>query len=237
MNSIGYTVRESRRAGRVGLRVSVSEGLVVTIPFGFDAAKIPGILHSKRRWLEGALARVEERRAFVASQRPAEPPDHMRLLAIGQEWSIGYRRTGARGATVAEESPGRLIVAGNIDDAASCRAALRLWLAHTAHGHLVPLLKELATEEGFKVGRVIVRLQRTRWGSCSKTGTISLNLKLLFLHPDVVRYVLLHELCHTLRMDHSAKFWAIARQHMPDCREHDKKLRAAWRLVPAWIYM
>ena len=80
-----------------------------------------------------------------------------------------------------------------------------------------------------------MRAQRTRWGSCSNRKTISLNAKLLFIPEDLIRYALIHELCHTRRLDHSRKFWALVKQYETDYLVKDKRLRAAWRLVPAWF--
>jgi predicted metal-dependent hydrolase len=99
----------------------------------------------------------------------------------------------------------------------------------------------VAAERGFdlgqngKVSRIVVRSQRSRWGSCSRRGTISLNAKLLFLPPGLVEYVFLHELCHTQRMDHSKAYWALLRRHVPDCKRHARTLRATPGLVPAWV--
>jgi len=90
-------------------------------------------------------------------------------------------------------------------------------------------------QRGFKFGRVLVKSQRTRWGSCSRRKTISLNLKLLFIPQDLAQYVLIHELCHTVHLNHSQKFWALLTRHEPDCKNKEKELRSAGRFVPAWI--
>ncbi len=84
------------------------------------------------------------------------------------------------------------------------------------------------------MGRVSIRQQRTRWGSCSRGNSISLNAKLLFLPPELVEYVLLHELCHTRAMDHSARFWAIVAEHDPGFERHRRALKDAGRFVPPW---
>jgi predicted metal-dependent hydrolase len=80
-----------------------------------------------------------------------------------------------------------------------------------------------------------IRSQRTRWASCSPKGTISLNVRLMFLPQHLVRYVLLHELAHTQEMNHSRRYWAILESLEPNYLELDKELRAGWRLVPDWI--
>ena len=81
-----------------------------------------------------------------------------------------------------------------------------------------------------------VRRQRTRWGSCSTQGTISLNVCLLFQSPAVVRYLMVHELCHRRHMNHSRRFWALVESFEPDWKPLDVELLQGWRKVPAWVF-
>lgn len=83
---------------------------------------------------------------------------------------------------------------------------------------IIPRLAELNKAYGFSYKLVSVRNQKTRWGSCSKSGTLSFNYKLLFV-PEAVRdYVLVHELCHIQEMNHSKKFWSLVAQVLPNYR-------------------
>jgi predicted metal-dependent hydrolase len=85
-----------------------------------------------------------------------------------------------------------------------------------AKRELPPRLLELAGEHGLAVARVSIRNQRSRWGSCSRKGHISLNWRLVQM-PDSIRdYVMIHELMHLKRMDHSPKFWTLVNQACPD---------------------
>jgi hypothetical protein len=80
-----------------------------------------------------------------------------------------------------------------------------------------------------------VRRQKTRWGSCSSRGTISLNAKLLFLPPPLVDHLLLHELCHTRHMDHSPAYWTCVAGFEPDYRRLENEVTRGNRYVPAWF--
>jgi len=101
---------------------------------------------------------------------------------------------------------------------------------------LPDLLLALADEHGFVMTKVSVRLQKTRWGSCSTQGAISLNAKLLFLPVDVVNYVLIHELCHTVHHNHSADFWLLVQEHLPQAKALRRTLfDDAWHFVPPWL--
>ena len=81
-----------------------------------------------------------------------------------------------------------------------------------------------------------LRCQRTRWGSCSIRGTISVNVCVAFLGQELLRYLLLHELCHTREMNHSRRFWALVGRHEVEYRRLDRELTGGWRSVPGWIF-
>ncbi|OFW61022.1 MAG: hypothetical protein A2133_04420 [Actinobacteria bacterium RBG_16_64_13] len=231
-----YSVRVSARARRVRLVMNVDRGLEVVIPRRFDRRRIPELVEGKRDWIEKASARMEERRRRLEAE-PPRLPGPIALPAVGEEWEVEYRpgRPGAAGATVRERSGGRLTLTGDLDDPVGCQEALCRWLVRTAKRTLVPRLEELARQHRLEYGRVSVRQQRTRWGSCSRRKTISLNARLLFLPPAVVDYVLLHELCHTVEMNHSPRFWTLLGYRDHDCRVHRKVLRKAGEALPTWL--
>jgi predicted metal-dependent hydrolase len=95
-----------------------------------------------------------------------------------------------------------------------------------AKRELPPRLLELASEFGLTVTRISIRNQRWRWGSCSRTGHICLNWRLVTMPAWVRDYVLIHELMHLKRMDHSPKFWQLVEAACPNWREARRFLRA-----------
>ena len=97
-------------------------------------------------------------------------------------------------------------------------------------------LLQLATDLKYSVSRVAIRCQRTRWGSCSTRGTVSLNCSLVFLRPEVVHYLFVHELAHTKHMNHSPSFWRLVEKLEPNFRVLDRELLAGWRTVPGWVF-
>jgi predicted metal-dependent hydrolase len=129
-----------------------------------------------------------------------------------------------------------IIVSGPLHDDRAVTAALREWLADVAREQLGAELARVAAEGGFRYSRAQIRRQRTRWGSCSASGTISMNVCLLFLRPQVVRYLLIHELCHTRHMNHSNRFWSLVESFEPDYRELDRELLHGWQTVPGWMF-
>jgi predicted metal-dependent hydrolase len=130
--------------------------------------------------------------------------------------------------------PGRIVVSGAIDDVAACQRALRRWLARHAVSAFAPWLARLAEQSGLRYTRLSIRNQRARWGSCSSSGRVSLNCKLLFLSRELVSYVMVHELCHLAEANHSPRFWAHVRRLEPDSDALRREMRHAWARIPAW---
>ncbi len=82
-----------------------------------------------------------------------------------------------------------------------------------------------AKKMGVTYNKVTIRDQKSRWGSCSSNGNISLNWRLLFMHPKIGRYVVVHELAHRKQMNHSREFWAEVEKVLPDYRKYRKLLK------------
>jgi predicted metal-dependent hydrolase len=229
-----YRLRESARARHVRLRVTPQNGLEVVVPRGYSPAWVPGLLERKQGWIRAALERAEAERQSRGFSSAWKLPDTIELPALGQVWQVSAKETEAAWTAVRETGPGRLLVHGRITDESACRAALTRWLARQADTHLPPRLDELSQQLGLAFRHVYIKCQRTRWGSCSHHKAISLNAKLLFLAPALVRYVMIHELCHLAEMNHSSRFWSLVRKHHAEFRAHDRELRKGWHCVPRW---
>jgi predicted metal-dependent hydrolase len=228
-----YRLREHHRARHVRLRVSMERGLEVVVPPGFDPRRVPHLLEQKEAWIRTALARAEADRHAIDPEPAWQVPREIFFPAVAQRWQVIAQATGSTRVLVRETCAG-LTVRGPIEDEQAVRAALTRWLARQAYTFLAPPLAQLSDALGFEYRRMYIKRQRSRWGSCSSRKAITLNAKLLFLSPALVRSVMIHELCHLREMNHSARFWSLVARHDPHFRLHDKSLREAWRIVPRW---
>jgi hypothetical protein len=221
-----FAVRVSPRARRLTARVHVGGRVEIVVPVGVNAHAVRDFVHRFTPWINRKVAAM---RSFVA---PSEPvPPSIEFALTGERMAVEWRSGTARKLQVQGD---RIIVQAPDDSAA--RNLLQGWLKVAAEERLAPRLLELAAGLKYPVSRVRIRCQRTRWGSCSTRGTVSLNCSLVFLAPEVVRYLFIHELAHTKHMNHSASFWRLVEKLEPDYRRLDRELLAGWRTVPSWVF-
>lgn len=210
------------------------EGLTVSAPAWLSIPRIKDVVAGKSEWIAARLNRLEE--AMRLNAWDTQLPQVIAMPALAENWQVAYRQTRSRTVAARSILPGKILVSGAVGDEAQCKAALRRWLARRAKVALGLWLETLAAETGLPFSRLTVKNQRTRWGSCSPDNGISLSCKLLFLPAELVRYVLLHELCHTREHNHTARYWSLLRQHEPDASARHQLMRAAWRHIPLWTH-
>ena len=226
-----WTVRVSGRARRLSVRVYPGGRVEVIVPPGASPAAVQKFIGTHRQWIH---RRVEDLSTAAASDESR--PASIKLAAIGRLFAVEYEHAGEDSAQLRVVGENMLTVRGPLHNDRATAVLLRSWLADLARQQLGAQLADIAEECGFRYARAQVRRQRTRWGSCSASGTISLNVCLLFLRPPVVRYLLVHELCHTRHMNHSAKFWALVESFEPHYRALDQELLRGWQSVPGWMF-
>jgi predicted metal-dependent hydrolase len=223
-----WRVRPSVRARRLAVRVLPGGLVEIVVPRGTRPRAVEQFVSRHRRWIERTLDLY--RPAGTASVD--DLPDRIEFPAVGRAYRV--TRAGGAGAPRLCIEPGAVSIAGEIERTALLRHALLRFMMREAHAALAPWLAGLSAATGLEYLRVQVRRQRTRWGSCSPTGTISLNACLMFQPPAVVNYLLVHELAHTRHLNHSRRFWRLVERFEPGWRELDAALSRGWREVPAW---
>ena len=221
-----FAVRVSPRARRLTARVHVGGRVEIVVPIGVNAHTVRDFVQRFTPWIDRKVA------AMQCATAPEEPvPRSIEFAATDESIAVEWRRGPKRGL---EQSSSGIVL--HAADERGARTMLRSWLKRAAQERLAPRLLQLADELNYPVTRVSIRCQRTRWGSCSTRGTVSLNCSLLFLKFEVVRYLFVHELAHTKHMNHSAHFWRLVEKIEPDYRRLDRELLAGWRTVPGWVF-
>lgn len=234
-----YRVRESVRAKYVSIKVSHLGEVEIVIPQGFDQRKLPAILEKRKDWIAKTTQRIAAERELMTPGlvEPAEQnlPQQLELRSLPEVWIVKYYQGTGRQMVAHQVGKHQLAVHAPLEQPQVCYRLLKHWLMRKAEVELAPWLEQVSQEISLPHNKTTVRGQKTIWASCSGQKNISLNYKLLFLPPDLVRYVLIHELCHTIHLNHSAKFWSLVSEKEPDYKLHDAALNKAWRYIPPWV--
>ena len=219
-----YRIVLSKRAKYVRIKLSSHGDLSVVAPCGVQTRHAHEFLLSRADWVEKHLKDLPEK-------KPAQCPDELTLQLLNERWTIDYIRTEAPDIRLQESAQGRLSILGNTTDPGLVRQVILMWCKQKAGKILNPMLQQCAEKYGFHYRRLSIRAQKTRWGSCSSQKNINLNCKLLFFPEHIVRYVMIHELCHTIEMNHSARFWSLVEECDPDYKIHRTNLKSDSRKI------
>lgn len=223
-----WRVRASARARRLAVRVLPGGFVEIVVPPGTRPRAVEQFVARHRRWIERTLDQYRP----VDATGSQSLPERLHFAATGRSYALRYVH--GAGAPRLAAGEGTVTITGAVDRALLVRHALQRFAMREAHAALGPWLAQVSEETGLAFERMQIRRQRTRWGSCSPSGTISLNACLMFQTAPVVNYLLVHELAHTRHMNHSRRFWRLVERFEPRWRELDAALTRGWREVPAW---
>jgi predicted metal-dependent hydrolase len=206
-----YRIRRSDRARRVRVSVDAQGAVEVVLPRRSPASAAPAAIEELRPWIERRLRAAGQLRATLAARAGTVP-------YLGQPLTL----TPQPGRTRAHRKHDALLVPADADAA---QGAIERWYRRAAAREIAPRLDAATTELATSYTTLSIRGQRTRWGSCSSTGAMSFNWRLLLAPAPVLDYVVWHEACHLRVMDHSPRFWALVARHCPDYEEQRRWLR------------
>ena len=203
-----WRVRTSKRVRNLKIQVFPHGGVEIVAPPNTRPRTIEKFVAEHTEWISST-------RAAFAQMRPAEAqlPDTISLLSVRETIAVHYA---AGEAKRNREQNGLLRISAATVTPQDCWPLLRDWLKKRAKTYLPEQCIRIGEAIGLEPARVHIRLQKTRWGSCSPTGTISLNAALMLRPPEEVRYVLIHELCHLQHLNHSKRYWSLVAKHVPD---------------------
>jgi predicted metal-dependent hydrolase len=178
-----FAVRVSPRARRLTARVHVGGRVEIVVPIGVSPKTVREFVQRFTPWIDRKVAAMQ---CFPEATNAV--PLAIEFAFTNERFDVQWLPSAKRCVT---EAGAHLVVSAPDDGTA--RLLLQGWLKRAAAERLAPRLLELADELNCAVARVAIRCQRTRWGSCSTRGTVSLNCSLVFLRPAVVHYLFVHE--------------------------------------------
>ena len=211
MEPVVYQVRRSDRARRVRVTVDATRGVEVVLPRRAPEREAAAAIRELRPWIERRVAELEGARAAVAARGDTVPYLGQTLALRGE---TGRSRVTRRGDLLL------------VPDGDQRTPALERWYRRAARSEIAPRLERACALAGTSYAGLTIRGQRTRWASCSRSGAMSFNWRLLLAPEAVLDYVVWHEVCHLEVHDHSRRFWRLLAARSPGYREHVRWLRA-----------
>ena len=195
---------QRRRVKRARIMVDEDLRVRVTLPFQCSQEQVEALIERKARWIQKQLAFFRGRRDGRTRLGPHE------ILYLGEtytfRWQPELRRT-------VSTNPRRKVIASGIDLLAD--GALDRWYRKEARRIITERLTYFADRHGFTYNRVFIRDQKTLWGSCSSRGNLSFNWRLIQTPPDIIDYLVVHELVHTRILRHTREFWSTVASLCP----------------------
>jgi len=216
-----YKINHSQRAKYIRLKINQKGDLSVTLPSFTKAKHAHDFVFKKRTWIEKHLVKIRD-------VKKSTPPTSLDLKLLNERWTIVYSENDNKNLILNESDNFIIRIHGKktqLSDLSVIAKLLNQWCKKRARVVFNAMLQELAELHGFHYQRLSIRSQKTRWGSCSHKKNINLNSKLLFMPKDVVEYVMIHELCHTIEMNHSQRFWSLVEECDPNYRINKLNLK------------
>jgi predicted metal-dependent hydrolase len=212
-----YTLLRSPRARRVRVSVESDGAVRVTLPRRAPKRAADEAVRELAPWIERRRRALARAAAEVARAPGTVPYLGAELRLVPQP---GRTRAHRRGDDLLVPGGQLRLVPGDDGDV---RAAIERWYRRAARAEIAPRLDAAVARAGTAYTRLTIRGQKTRWASCSQSGAMSFNWRLLLAPEPVLDYVVEHEVCHLEVMDHSPRFWRLLESRVPDWRDH-----AAW---------
>ncbi|MCJ7552575.1 MAG: M48 family metallopeptidase [Ignavibacteriaceae bacterium] len=204
-----YKLRLSRRAKNIQLQINQEGELQLVLPYRYRTIDHNSFIRSKTDWILKHLRNKQTKDFLYFGNKIIIKPNYD-LFEVKTQYHFKND-----------------ILSINIssDENPSLKLIYQNWLYERAVEYIPSRAMELAKTYSFNPKRISIRRQKTRWGSCSKSGVISINYKLMMLRKDLIDYVIIHELCHLIELNHSKKFWNLVKDIMPDYIELRKGLK------------
>ena len=212
-SGLDYRLERARRKS-IGLIIT-TEGLLIRAPKWTPLYEIDAAITERNTWIVAALARQSARRSQLAAYR-----DGGHVLFRGNKLKVEVRQ----GLFDSIELTEKQCVVTTLDGTFNADA-FDEELKRIARLELPEIARNMAADAGLPLASVTLSSARTMWGSCTSTGRVRLNFRLLQLAPELMRHVVAHELAHLVEFNHSRRFWAIVEGLDPNTKAHKRAIK------------
>lgn len=215
--NITYKLIESNRKS-IAVEVLDNGEVQVRAPYGMTELEINRLLKSRQRWLYTRVKAVKENKSITENYNTGR-----RLLFLGRELFLKVEYGSYDRGVFLDGNELKVIVSENHKE--QIPAILEKWYRFKARQVLRSITAYYANQMNVRVNQVTIKDQKTRWGSCSSKHNLNYNYRLVMAPEKVIEYVVIHELCHLIQMNHSREFWNEVERVQPEYRQYRKWLK------------
>lgn len=208
-SSLAISVRTSRRARQMRLVASI-KGVEAVVPEGVSEERLQEFVQSKRGW----IVRMAQHYQQVKERSGHEEGT---LYFLGSKYRYHIVKDRLPSATISDSLK---MITFHITDKRSYRKEIERWYKEQTARIISERLPQISSRTGLPYNKVSIKRQSSRWASCSKKRNLNFNLLLAAAPLQVIDYVIVHELAHTVELNHSKRFWQVVQSADPAYREH-----------------
>ncbi|MDC0035352.1 M48 family metallopeptidase [Chloroflexi bacterium] len=224
--------RESRKARSISIRTQAPYGVEIVVPKGTNNNLIKKIISQNQQYINQKLSEIKNHNFDIK-------PSKIFFPVTKQHVNVAYRKA-SFSETNLEISKQTLILNEPTEKESLVNNSrlLQGWLQDKAAIILKDIVRTNSKKLNIPYNKIKVGARKSIWGSCSYKKNINLNRNLIFLEPDLIKYVVTHELCHILEMNHSTKFWSFMNDLLPEYQKLKIRLKSSSsHQIPSWALL
>lgn len=218
-----YITQVNKRSKRIKLQYCTYRGLIISSPKKLSQKRLDSICIDHQDWIQN---QQEKHPIKTVEQQPKQ----LNLYALEKNYHLTFIINNKNKVI---ETDDNLEIQGLTKEQQINN--LKNWIRKQAQQLFLQQIENWSAKTQLNYSKLSVRSQKSRWGSCSSTGTISLNDQLLFMPSSVLDYIIVHELCHTVHPNHSARYWALVNSHYPNYQQQEVLLAQYAKEIPSWF--
>ena len=227
--TVEFWRRESKKARSISIRSLPPYGVEIVVPKGLSHKFVTKIINQNEHYINQKLDDIKNRNFDIK-------PSNIFLPATSKVFDVTYLESGAEDFSLKETN--ETIILKKPKERVSLitnSKLLQQWLQIKAVSILEKAVETNSKKLNIPYNKIKIGSRKSIWGSCSYKKNINLNRNLVFLEPSLIEYVVTHELCHILEMNHSKQFWSLLNESLPGSKKLQKQLKSdANSSIPSW---
>ncbi len=212
-----YTIRQNQQARRIIVKVEYPNQVIVITPPRTKSQRVEKFVNQQQNWIKKQLKKLQQKHQQIESQH------HVKIFGKDYKKQRKFDANIPVGVHINRQQ--LLLNFPGSYQPSSIKKEIKLFLRKTSRAYLTQRVEELADKMNVGYNKITLRNQKTRWGSCSSHDNLSLNWRLVHYHPNLIDYVLIHELAHLVHHNHSHRFWQLVTKFDPDYQKHRQQLK------------